>query len=139
MTDLKDLTEWQKFLNNPSAMEQWTEFHRQNDPGFSAAWDYATTMNVTGDHRTLFAYAFAFMYRTQMETERCKGSEEESKSATFKSQQMKKWNEAAFLRKINLPDSIDAEVGVCQLCGKPMPKGEEMFKFHGYSGDCPAE
>lgn len=25
----------------------------------------------------------------------------------------------------------------CLLCGEPMPKGEEMFKFHGYSGDCP--
>ena len=27
--------------------------------------------------------------------------------------------------------------GVCDLCGKPMPAGEEMFKFHGYSGPCP--
>lgn len=25
----------------------------------------------------------------------------------------------------------------CELCGEPMPKGEEMFKFHGYSGNCP--
>jgi hypothetical protein len=25
----------------------------------------------------------------------------------------------------------------CELCGEPMPPGEEMFKFHGYSGDCP--
>lgn len=25
----------------------------------------------------------------------------------------------------------------CSLCGEPMPAGEEMFKFHGYSGDCP--
>jgi hypothetical protein len=25
----------------------------------------------------------------------------------------------------------------CQLCGEPMPKGEEMFSYHGYSGDCP--
>lgn len=25
----------------------------------------------------------------------------------------------------------------CQLCGEPMPEGEEMFKFHGYSGPCP--
>ena len=25
----------------------------------------------------------------------------------------------------------------CELCGHPMPKGEEMFKFHGYSGPCP--
>jgi hypothetical protein len=26
---------------------------------------------------------------------------------------------------------------VCELCGEPMPAGEEMFKFHGYSGPCP--
>jgi hypothetical protein len=26
---------------------------------------------------------------------------------------------------------------VCELCGEPMPEGEEMFKFHGYSGNCP--
>ncbi|MBZ0105576.1 MAG: hypothetical protein K8H84_08080 [Sulfuricella denitrificans] len=25
----------------------------------------------------------------------------------------------------------------CELCGEPMPEGEEMFKYHGYSGDCP--
>lgn len=25
----------------------------------------------------------------------------------------------------------------CELCGDPMPPGEQMFKFHGYSGPCP--
>lgn len=25
----------------------------------------------------------------------------------------------------------------CDLCGEPMPEGEEMFKFHGHSGPCP--
>lgn len=25
----------------------------------------------------------------------------------------------------------------CELCGEPMPPGETMFKFHGYSGPCP--
>lgn len=25
----------------------------------------------------------------------------------------------------------------CSICGEPMPRGEEMFKFHGYSGPCP--
>lgn len=25
----------------------------------------------------------------------------------------------------------------CTLCGEPMPAGEEMFQFHGYSGPCP--
>jgi hypothetical protein len=29
------------------------------------------------------------------------------------------------------------ETPKCELCGEPMPKGEEMFKFHGYSGPCP--
>jgi hypothetical protein len=27
--------------------------------------------------------------------------------------------------------------GCCELCGQPMPEGEEMFKYHGYSGPCP--
>lgn len=26
---------------------------------------------------------------------------------------------------------------LCEICGEPMPKGEEMFKFHGFSGPCP--
>ena len=25
----------------------------------------------------------------------------------------------------------------CELCGEPMPPGEEMYKYHGYSGPCP--
>ncbi|MCV5968908.1 hypothetical protein, partial [Lactococcus petauri] len=25
----------------------------------------------------------------------------------------------------------------CELCGEPMPPGEEVFKYHGYSGPCP--
>lgn len=25
----------------------------------------------------------------------------------------------------------------CELCGEPMPVGEEMFKYHGHSGPCP--
>lgn len=33
---------------------------------------------------------------------------------------------------IFLPDKA-----VCELCGEPMPAGEEMFQFHGYSGPCP--
>jgi len=27
--------------------------------------------------------------------------------------------------------------GYCGVCGKPMPEGEEMFRYHGYSGPCP--
>jgi len=30
-----------------------------------------------------------------------------------------------------------AEQTKCELCGEPMPPGEEMFKYHGYSGPCP--
>jgi len=26
---------------------------------------------------------------------------------------------------------------VCDLCGGRMPKGEEMFRYHGHSGSCP--
>lgn len=25
----------------------------------------------------------------------------------------------------------------CKLCGEPMPEGEEMFMYHGFSGECP--
>jgi len=25
----------------------------------------------------------------------------------------------------------------CTLCGEPMPPGETMFHYHGYSGPCP--
>jgi len=30
-----------------------------------------------------------------------------------------------------------SEQAKCQICGEPMPAGEEIFKFHGYSGNCP--
>lgn len=26
---------------------------------------------------------------------------------------------------------------LCELCGEPLPEGEEMFRYHGYSGNCP--
>lgn len=26
---------------------------------------------------------------------------------------------------------------ICGLCNEPMPRGEEMFNYHGYSGPCP--
>ena len=29
------------------------------------------------------------------------------------------------------------EMSKCELCGEPMPTGEEVFKYHGYSGPCP--
>jgi hypothetical protein len=29
------------------------------------------------------------------------------------------------------------EIAKCGLCGEPMPEGEEMFNYHGYSGPCP--
>jgi len=33
--------------------------------------------------------------------------------------------------------SGDKETTKCTICGEPMPPGEEMFKYHGYSGPCP--
>jgi hypothetical protein len=30
-----------------------------------------------------------------------------------------------------------SEQAKCEICGEPMPDGETMFKFHGYSGPCP--
>jgi len=30
------------------------------------------------------------------------------------------------------------ELNKCGICGEPMPAGEQMFKYHGYSGPCPA-
>lgn len=30
-----------------------------------------------------------------------------------------------------------SEPALCQLCGAPMPPGEEVFNYHGYSGPCP--
>jgi hypothetical protein len=32
---------------------------------------------------------------------------------------------------------VSDEIVRCKLCGEPMPKGKEMFFYHGYSGDCP--
>lgn len=29
------------------------------------------------------------------------------------------------------------DVARCELCGGPMPPGEQMFRFHGFSGPCP--
>lgn len=26
---------------------------------------------------------------------------------------------------------------ICEICGQPMPEGEEMFMYHGFSGPCP--
>lgn len=31
---------------------------------------------------------------------------------------------------------MSQETVKCELCGEPMPPGEEMFKCHGYSGPC---
>jgi hypothetical protein len=28
-------------------------------------------------------------------------------------------------------------VARCVVCGEPMPPGEQMFQYHGYSGPCP--
>jgi hypothetical protein len=41
------------------------------------------------------------------------------------------------LRMAPEPGPPPAEVASCELCGEPMPPGEEMFRYHGSSGDCP--
>lgn len=33
------------------------------------------------------------------------------------------------------PDT--STIALCKICGEPMPPGEEMFNYHGFSGDCP--
>jgi hypothetical protein len=35
------------------------------------------------------------------------------------------------------PTAGASDAPVCELCGEPMPAGEEMFVYHGYSGPCP--
>lgn len=32
----------------------------------------------------------------------------------------------------------DREAARCEICGEPMPPGEQMFKYHGFSGPCPS-
>lgn len=53
---------------------------------------------------------------------------------------------AAILRALLLPQlerpsvtvpKVDSVGTNCGLCGQPIPQGEEMFKYHGYSGPCP--
>lgn len=29
------------------------------------------------------------------------------------------------------------KIATCGICGEPMPPGEQMFKYHGFSGPCP--
>ena len=32
---------------------------------------------------------------------------------------------------------VQTRPGTCRVCGEPMPPGEEVFYYHGYSGPCP--
>jgi len=41
------------------------------------------------------------------------------------------------IREKGCKDCLNQSQAFCELCGEPMPEGEEVFKFHGYSGDCP--
>lgn len=43
-------------------------------------------------------------------------------------------NSSATLTGSPTPATAEAK---CGLCGEPMPPGEEMFQYHGYSGPCP--
>lgn len=40
---------------------------------------------------------------------------------------------------IKPPPKPEPRPGFCALCGHRMPAGEEMFRFHGYSGPCPTD
>lgn len=40
-------------------------------------------------------------------------------------------------KKETIDLSEAAPTATCALCGGPMPIGEEMFKYHGFSGPCP--
>ena len=45
-------------------------------------------------------------------------------------------------RHVALDDEVTweqdgGEMANCKLCGEPMPEGEEMFYYHGYSCPCP--
>lgn len=35
-------------------------------------------------------------------------------------------------------NSAETATARCEVCGEPMPPNEQMFKFHGLSGPCPA-
>lgn len=37
----------------------------------------------------------------------------------------------------NEREELMSEQSKCELCGEPMPAGEEMFKYHGLTGPCP--
>lgn len=41
------------------------------------------------------------------------------------------------IEKLKNPKKPERVPGICALCKNPMPKGEEMFFYHGYSGNCP--
>lgn len=42
-----------------------------------------------------------------------------------------------FIRSAVERRKIVSNVTKCVICGEPMPEGEQMFKFHGFSGPCP--
>jgi hypothetical protein len=44
---------------------------------------------------------------------------------------------ASIIRAAAAEPVVESSIRVCELCGEPMPPGEEVFKFHGYSGPCP--
>ena|SRR5665647_1341587 len=38
---------------------------------------------------------------------------------------------------MTVSQQFNDEIAKCSICGEPMPQGETMFKYHGYSGPCP--
>jgi hypothetical protein len=43
------------------------------------------------------------------------------------------------LRRTPVNGERTMPTALCELCGEPMPLGEEMFKYHGLTGPCPKE
>jgi hypothetical protein len=50
-----------------------------------------------------------------------------------------RWNKRQASSLQPFPPFRNVLNGMCELCGQPMPEGEEMFKYHGYSGSCPTK
>lgn len=41
--------------------------------------------------------------------------------------------------KIIDKDARKQKPGYCEMCGEKLPEGEENFRYHGFSGNCPTK
>lgn len=63
--------------------------------------------------------------------------EQNDQSRSDQSGNIERLTNAAATEAVSDELGRNTEQAVCGLCGKPMPEGEEMFSYHGYSGPCP--